>query len=461
MHRDYARRFIVTGLLAAMIAVSPARAQQPPAGAPSDSASAPDPTPAQQADAWVDEALQLRRMGDDLSALGRLNQAMALHPSPRVVAQVAMAEQALGRWADAEKHVLQALASADDPWIQKRRAILEEVLQTIRKRLGSLELTGGPPGASVWIDKREVARLPLSEPIRVTPGSVVVTVTADGYRDLMRTVMIDPGGLARETITMVKEPEPVPTAAPAPATARRAPPAEPEAGARRAPPRRRPGTARPPRQPTDEDRRHALNTGYELSFHGIYQAFYDTSAGLFLPHPRSSATTFSGGFGGHLMLGYRPVPQFSLGLEAAGSIGGGDKSLWEKENSTALFRTLSPGVYLRGHLGGTLLPRYADIWLSIGFSPLTLLRVDAESDSGDLTQEYAVDGFAVPFKLGTSFFVTRAFGIDVFYGTDLWIPLSYCYDYQDENADESADVCFEEVKTELSWMAALGIALLL
>ncbi len=81
-------------------------------------------------EALMRQAVELRRDGRDADALLLLQRAYRLDASPRVRAQIGFAEQALGRFAEAEVHLREALA-APDPWVIERRAIIDEALRVI------------------------------------------------------------------------------------------------------------------------------------------------------------------------------------------------------------------------------------------------------------------------------------------------------------------------------------------
>src|SRR5579872_6158721 len=77
--------------------------------------------PKDDADAAISRGVALRRQGNDTAALAEFQRARSLSPSPRAVAQVGLALQALGRWAEAEAEIEDALGDAHDPWIAKNR----------------------------------------------------------------------------------------------------------------------------------------------------------------------------------------------------------------------------------------------------------------------------------------------------------------------------------------------------
>jgi tetratricopeptide (TPR) repeat protein len=120
---------------------------------------------ARQADALVSQGVALRRAGDDEGALVLFTRAYELDPDARILAQRALAEQALARFVEAEEHLAEALEDDDHPWIELHRVSLEESLATIRASLPrEPEVVTPPPPTPV----REPAR-PARERGRQTP----------------------------------------------------------------------------------------------------------------------------------------------------------------------------------------------------------------------------------------------------------------------------------------------------
>jgi tetratricopeptide (TPR) repeat protein len=157
------------------------------------------------AGALIAEGLSLREQGRDAEALERFERAQAIAASPRVTAQIALAHQALGHWLAAERGLLAALASGDDPWIRSRRPSLEQALETVHAQLAWLEVEDNVAEGQVWIDGRKAADLPLSEPLRVLAGSVVLEVRAPGYEPLARRIAIRAGEHARESLVLAPQ----------------------------------------------------------------------------------------------------------------------------------------------------------------------------------------------------------------------------------------------------------------
>jgi serine/threonine-protein kinase len=177
------------------------------ASCPSTSARAQDT----DADAFIRKGLELRRLRHDAEALEAFRRAYALKATPRALAQIALAEQALGDWVDAEADLDAALQSSGDVWIAPHRSALLEGLATIRSHLGWVEITADAPGTRAWVNGAPVGALPLPRPVRVEAGSVVIELRADGFVPVRRVAFVEPGGSAREAVRLVPlAPEPAP-----------------------------------------------------------------------------------------------------------------------------------------------------------------------------------------------------------------------------------------------------------
>ncbi len=194
-----------------------------PAGAQPDDPSDTAPTPEEDFARWMEQGIALREASRDEDALGLFHQAYEVSQSLQALAQIALAEAALGRWVDAEAHLRQTLATPGaDPWVDQRRTVLEQELQRFDARLGRLTVLSSVPGATLRVNGRDIGALPHEEPVRVLPGTVLVEVEADGHHPLQRQVFVSAGSLARESVrlvpipTVVDTPDPDPDPAPDP-----------------------------------------------------------------------------------------------------------------------------------------------------------------------------------------------------------------------------------------------------
>src|SRR5580692_7273665 len=100
----------------------------------------------------VQQGVQLRREGHDVEALAVFARALAMDGTPRTRAQVALAEQALGFWLEAERDLSAALSAGEGPWFVQHREALNTALEAIRRRLATLSLEVNVEGAELWIN---------------------------------------------------------------------------------------------------------------------------------------------------------------------------------------------------------------------------------------------------------------------------------------------------------------------
>ncbi len=169
---------------------------------------------ASEVDDLVKQGVELRRDGHDAEALAVFRRAYAIEATPRVIAQIGLAEQALSRWVDAERDLLLALARDEDPWIAKNAEPLRTALAAVQAHLGWLEVTCSVAGASLRVGGAELGEAPLS-PLRVVAESVSVEARRAGYAPVLIVVSVASGQHAKVELTMT--PQPVVTAPPKPA----------------------------------------------------------------------------------------------------------------------------------------------------------------------------------------------------------------------------------------------------
>jgi len=156
---------------------------------------------------------ELRRQNRDREALAEFQRAARLQDSPRVDAQMALAEQALGLWLEAHTHLSRALEHGNDPWISKNRTPLDRALATIRTHLSLLEVWGDPAGAEVRIDGKLVGKLPQVS-LWLAAGDSPLQVTADGHAPLSKTLTIPEAARLREHVALRPMARPLATEAP-------------------------------------------------------------------------------------------------------------------------------------------------------------------------------------------------------------------------------------------------------
>lgn len=162
-------------------------------------------------DALVEKGLQLRRERRDGEALEFFRQAHDARPAPRTLAQIALAEQALGQWVDAERDLRRALHAGDDPWIVSHRETLARALEAIGEHLGTLIVKANTPNGQVWLNGTNVGDLSV-ESMRVPAGALRVEVRAAGHVPALQSVEIASGATVTAAFQLVDTPEPAKSA---------------------------------------------------------------------------------------------------------------------------------------------------------------------------------------------------------------------------------------------------------
>jgi hypothetical protein len=155
-------------------------------------------------EAHIERGLELRRAGQDAAALAEFRRAQSISPEPRVGAQIGFALQALGRWREAEETQLRVLAEGTNPWVREHADVVRESLAAAQRHLAWLSVECEVAGAELSLDGAPVARIPLSGPVRVVAGAVVLEVRADGYDPVRRTIDVPAGAQLRETFALVR-----------------------------------------------------------------------------------------------------------------------------------------------------------------------------------------------------------------------------------------------------------------
>jgi hypothetical protein len=164
-----------------------------------------------EAETRIRLGLKMRAEHRDDGALEEFQKAYRLCSSARALAQIALAEQATGRWKEAEQHLGIVLSTAGDSWVEQHRGDLENAREALAQRLGSLEVSLAPADAAgeLLLNGEPVARLPQEAPLRVVAGTVTIEVRAQGFVPVTRPVTISPAGRTREVVVLSpREPPP-------------------------------------------------------------------------------------------------------------------------------------------------------------------------------------------------------------------------------------------------------------
>jgi tetratricopeptide (TPR) repeat protein len=142
------------------------------------------PSPAElRAQPIVEQGLEEMRRSHYREALEAFKKAHDIWPTPSVAARMGLAEQGLGEWIDAERHLQAALQVSADKFINKNREVLKKALAEIQSHLGKLTVEGTPAGAVVRIDGITRGVFPKAGPISVLAGTRTVELSAPGHVD--------------------------------------------------------------------------------------------------------------------------------------------------------------------------------------------------------------------------------------------------------------------------------------
>lgn len=158
----------------------------------------------------VEQGLSLRRARDDSGALDAFQRAYRAAPSPMILAQIALAEQALGRFVAAEQHLTESLASTD-PWIEGHRSPLASALGVIQSRLGWLEVRA-VGAVELRIDGSAV---PLSaSPFRLLAGEHELVLRGRGGEAIAHAFDLEPRSRHVYQLELIEAPAPAPRISP-------------------------------------------------------------------------------------------------------------------------------------------------------------------------------------------------------------------------------------------------------
>ncbi|HET9931601.1 MAG TPA: hypothetical protein VFQ35_12965 [Polyangiaceae bacterium] len=142
----------------------------------------------------VTRGLERRRERRDTEALALFRDAYSISATPMILAQIALAEQALGQWLLAEQDLTAALATHDG-WVEANRDALDRALVVIQSHLSWLAVTTNVESAEVWLDDRKLGVV-RAAPWRVIQGPHELSLRLADGRSSTRSLELSAG--ARE-----------------------------------------------------------------------------------------------------------------------------------------------------------------------------------------------------------------------------------------------------------------------
>jgi hypothetical protein len=134
-----------------------------------------------------DRGLQLFDEGDNAAALAEFKRTYEIAANPLVRYNIGLVYAAMGRPVDA----VDALESLPlDSLSAEQRERATKTLSEQRARTGRIMVTSKPENARIEVDGVEVAKTPLSAPMRVAAGARVIGVTASGFAPARREILL-------------------------------------------------------------------------------------------------------------------------------------------------------------------------------------------------------------------------------------------------------------------------------
>ena len=190
-----ARRLHRTAWLAALahlLTLSHVFAQAKPksAGPPKPAPAAPAPEDPAKAEAAqrFERGLSLFNAGDNAGALAEFKRIYEILPNPVVLYNIGLVYAAMARPVDAVDALEPAIQSNALSSKDLERA--QSTLADQKARVARLSVTTTPEGARIEIDGVQVAKTPLSAPIRVAEGNHIVGALAEGFSPARKELVV-------------------------------------------------------------------------------------------------------------------------------------------------------------------------------------------------------------------------------------------------------------------------------
>lgn len=178
-------------LLAVQLPVSVAHAADAPS-APATEATAPKlaANDGQKAEAAqrFERGLKLFDSNDNAGALAEFKRTYEIMPNPVVLYNIGLVYAAMRRPVDAVDALEPAVNSGALAPAQLERA--QQTLLDQKARVGRLMVTTTPEGARIELDSIAIAKTPLESPLRISEGSHIVSVVAEGFAPARKEVII-------------------------------------------------------------------------------------------------------------------------------------------------------------------------------------------------------------------------------------------------------------------------------
>lgn len=184
------RSALVVGLVCSLVSAPvSARVVAPAEGGDAETAAAM---------AHFEQGISLYEEGDYAAALFEFQQAYEARADYRLLFNIGVTALELKDYVSARDSLRQYLEQGGDEIAAERRAEVQQQLETLGKRIGSVTIVCNTHGATVSIDGEEVGTTPLDTPIELNLGAHQVTIEQYGHEP--HRVEVDVAGGSSTTL---------------------------------------------------------------------------------------------------------------------------------------------------------------------------------------------------------------------------------------------------------------------
>jgi len=162
----------------------------------------PRPSVAREATKRFQRGVSLYMESDYRAALVEFKRAYETAPNPAVLYNIGQTHYQLQNYA-AALAILERYLAESGPNASHRSEV-EQTIETLRGRVGKLELTTNVPDCEVSIDDETIGKTPLAQAPLVSLGRRKVTATRDGYMPETKFVEVGAGDTVKVAITLVE-----------------------------------------------------------------------------------------------------------------------------------------------------------------------------------------------------------------------------------------------------------------
>ena len=146
-----------------------------------------------RAAALLDQGNTLYDRADYKSALAKFKQAAALYPTPEIELNIGLTHERLRDLPAAATHFERFLNHVDRRADEARFRAIQQKLESIRKKLGTVSVVCKVKGAAVTVDGEPAGSTPLSHRLYVLPGRHELAVIGAGQKPFSKTLELVAG----------------------------------------------------------------------------------------------------------------------------------------------------------------------------------------------------------------------------------------------------------------------------